>query len=241
MATLTQLHELEDHLDALIISYLSLFDSYQALQSDVSKHLSTGFISLAQANFSAPNRIRYGRDHYDQRMTGLRGVEITTANSKPTFTIIDLPSADTTNGETAAEDAKPPTGQSGLRNRKAKATTAAPTSTSTSTDASVNASDKPAEKDAQALEDEKEQEKEEDVVPHVNRKDPIRWFGILTPSSLKDAQREFVATLPHFAAVCSLLREIERQEEEVRRVRAEVRKMRDELGVVAELPGDDAE
>ncbi|KAF3912726.1 hypothetical protein ABW21_db0209341 [Orbilia brochopaga] len=179
MATLTQLHELEDHLDALILSYLSLFDTYQALQADVSKHFS---------------------------------------------------SDDATIG-----DVKIPAQQSGLRNRKAKATTIIPTSTSTSTTTSEKLST-----DAQATESEKA-EKQDDKVPTVNRKDPIRWFGILSPPSLKLAQREFIETLPNLAALCSLLREIETQEGEVRGLRDRVRQMRDELGVVADLPEGDGE
>ena len=31
-----------------------------------------GFLSLAEANFSNPNRLRYGQDFYDERMRALK-------------------------------------------------------------------------------------------------------------------------------------------------------------------------
>ena len=55
-------------LDDLLERYLHLIENYQKLRRDLSMHLSNGFMSLAQANFSSPNRAHYGQDYYDQRM-----------------------------------------------------------------------------------------------------------------------------------------------------------------------------
>ncbi|KAL8945433.1 MAG: hypothetical protein Q9211_000036 [Gyalolechia sp. 1 TL-2023] len=59
---------LRDSLDVLLERYLHLLHQYQSLQQKMAKELSSGYFSLAQANFSNPNRIRYGQDFYDDRM-----------------------------------------------------------------------------------------------------------------------------------------------------------------------------
>lgn len=71
-------------LDDLLERYLHLLNQYQTLQQSLAQHFSRvridlaefwthsqsaqGYLSLAQANFSNPNRVRYGQDHYDDRM-----------------------------------------------------------------------------------------------------------------------------------------------------------------------------
>ncbi|KAL9138234.1 MAG: hypothetical protein Q9175_000560 [Cornicularia normoerica] len=55
-------------LDDLLERYLHLLDRYQTLQQFLAQLLSKGYLSLAQANFSTPNRVRYGQNHYDDRM-----------------------------------------------------------------------------------------------------------------------------------------------------------------------------
>ena len=80
--------ELVRSLDDLLERYLQLLDQYRTLQQSLARLLSKvrinelesncthsefaqGYLSLAQANFSNPNRARYGRDHYDDRMKAL--------------------------------------------------------------------------------------------------------------------------------------------------------------------------
>lgn len=73
-------------LDDLLERYLNLVHQYHAQQQSLTNDLSSvrhdvlsacneslkygsqGYFSLAQANFSSPNRIRYGQDFYDDRM-----------------------------------------------------------------------------------------------------------------------------------------------------------------------------
>lgn len=62
---------LTDSLDVLLERYLHLLHEYQSMQQKMAKELSSGYFSLAQANFSNPNRIRYGQDFYDDRMQAL--------------------------------------------------------------------------------------------------------------------------------------------------------------------------
>ena len=72
-------------LDDLLERYLQSLDQYRTLQQSLARLLARvmindlesncthsefaqGYLSLAQANFLNPNRARYGRDHYDDRM-----------------------------------------------------------------------------------------------------------------------------------------------------------------------------
>lgn len=66
-----------DNLDTLLERYLHLLDEYQTARQQLQKQLSAGYISLAQANFSAPRGVRYGRDYYDERMGATRRVVLT--------------------------------------------------------------------------------------------------------------------------------------------------------------------
>lgn len=77
---------LMDTLDDLLERYLNLVHQYHAQQQSLTNDLSSvrhdvqsvcnrsldngsqGYFSLAQANFSNPNRIRYSQDFYDDRM-----------------------------------------------------------------------------------------------------------------------------------------------------------------------------
>ncbi|KAL9120649.1 MAG: hypothetical protein Q9187_002799 [Circinaria calcarea] len=74
-------------LDDILGHYLSLLDQYQRLQQKLTRHLSEGFFSLAQANFTSPNRIHYGQDFYDDRMQA--SVPISCNTSKPYFAVAE--------------------------------------------------------------------------------------------------------------------------------------------------------
>ncbi|KAL8839584.1 MAG: hypothetical protein Q9170_001688 [Blastenia crenularia] len=67
---------LRDSLDVLLERYLHRLHEYQSLQQNLAGELSSGYFSLAQANFSNPNRMRYGQDCYDERMQALTRLNI---------------------------------------------------------------------------------------------------------------------------------------------------------------------
>jgi len=72
--------DLVAQLDDLLASYLNLLDTYTNLRSALSKDLSSGFFSLAQANRAADSTLgtgrRYGEEGYDARMKALRRVRV---------------------------------------------------------------------------------------------------------------------------------------------------------------------
>ncbi|RVD90198.1 uncharacterized protein DFL_001174 [Arthrobotrys flagrans] len=214
MATQQELDELQDKLDLLIISYLDLFDKYQASRAEISRALSDGFFNLAQANFNAPNRVRYGQDMYDNRMQALRGVHIAVNEADVTeYTLKDL----TSPPEVASSEKVDPEVSSKLDGSDLK-----PDKEKASEIAGRGDSDTP------------------DVEPNDNevalklanpKADPLRWFGILRPMTLGAAQKNFVHSLPPIMKLISTLSDIEYHEKRIRDLRNKVRGMRKGLGI----------
>ncbi|KAL8853445.1 MAG: hypothetical protein Q9221_001762 [Calogaya cf. arnoldii] len=68
--------QLMDELDDLLGRYLGLVHRYTFLHQSMAKELASGFFSLARANFSNHNRVRYGQDLYDDRMQALTMFDI---------------------------------------------------------------------------------------------------------------------------------------------------------------------
>ncbi|KAI9769391.1 MAG: hypothetical protein M1840_004093 [Geoglossum simile] len=102
-----------DDLNQLLEHYLILLDQYQSLQTKLSKLLSSGYISLAEANFKSAGKIRYGQDFYDERMQATKNVTAPSENHYliPSFELAE-PSLKTPNSDsmtnTPPESASPP-------------------------------------------------------------------------------------------------------------------------------------
>ncbi|KAM7205051.1 hypothetical protein V8F33_001292 [Rhypophila sp. PSN 637] len=74
--TTTNTAALDNTIDTLLQRYLVLLDEYTTLRNKLN-HLQSGiYQNIARANFSAERGIRYGQDHYDERMQALRRVVI---------------------------------------------------------------------------------------------------------------------------------------------------------------------
>lgn len=69
-----------DRLDSLWEQYLGWLHEYQNVRKQLSETFASGFLSLAQANFSNSSRMRIGQDYYDERMQALRTVSIESAD-----------------------------------------------------------------------------------------------------------------------------------------------------------------
>ncbi|KAK6496299.1 hypothetical protein TWF481_002324 [Arthrobotrys musiformis] len=214
MATQEDLDELQDKLDLLIISYLDLFDKYQASRAEISRALSDGFFNLAQANFNAPNRGRYGQDMYDNRMQALRGVRIAVDETDVTaYTLTDLTTPpEIENSEKVELETSPKLDGSEPESVKEKDSGLLDQANSDTPDADPDDS--------------------EAALTLANPKtDPLRWFGILRPTALGSAQKNFVHSLPPIMKLVSTLSDIESHEKRIRDLRHTVRGMRKELGI----------
>ncbi|KAK4211943.1 hypothetical protein QBC37DRAFT_425866 [Rhypophila decipiens] len=80
--TTTSTAALGSTIDTLLQRYLILLDEYTTLRSKLNQLQSGIYQNIARANFSAERGIRYGQDHYDERMQALRRVVIQSAGEE---------------------------------------------------------------------------------------------------------------------------------------------------------------
>ena len=177
-------------------------------------------MSLAHANFSASNHIRYGQDFYDERMQAsvqtyvgrflcslsfsppfisLPKPAFRSVNSEETFSIIDpdeKPDADSIMG--TCSEASLVSEKADLESEQLDAKHGATT------------------------------EAKPDTTPPVKAtaQDPLKWFGILTPPALRSAQDQFkhvvLSTVPNLA---NISHEMQVMEIEIRRTRKKILKL----------------
>ncbi|KAJ5358018.1 hypothetical protein N7541_005176 [Penicillium brevicompactum] len=190
-------------LDDLLERYLGLLDQQQKLQAELAKQLSSGFFALAQANFSCPPGRRYGSDYYDERMKATRNISIKSERDpdiseelQESESTTDAPDSVTFSIElsgNASEDAEE---NDTAPSSKEEPETSEPTATETTS--------------SESTPDEK---------PEVRKKfrstDPIHWYGILVPQSLRKAQSTFTAVVdnqvPDLASTALEMRALEQR------------------------------
>lgn len=77
-------------LDEQYEEYLGLLHEYTAARGRLARLMSDGYFALAQANFTAPSRTRFGQDQYDERMQAMRTVHVEArANEAFSFTMAE--------------------------------------------------------------------------------------------------------------------------------------------------------
>ncbi|KAK5654174.1 hypothetical protein OQA88_7605 [Cercophora sp. LCS_1] len=198
----------ENEIDALLERYLGLLDSYVDLQQKLGRLQSTVFQNLAKANFSAERGIRYGQDYYDERMHASRGLKVDLLHPDSPDGYLKYELGAVLQGEPTQEPADADCGDEDLdANRVAE---------ENSDETPGNNSD----------------ESGEEKTPQQNKasNDPLRWFGILTPMTLRQAQRHAIESvesiIPRLATLSSEMAEIELEIRRARKKRAKAAKLR---------------
>lgn len=213
-----------DTIDALLERYLALLDEYTSLRARLSQ-LQTGmFQHLARANFSAQRGMRYGPDFYDERMQALRQVSISTTEGRlPIFTVSHSSRARGEGGEGGGvgdddvdvDDSRQQEnqGSSPPADEQEEKTAVAAEAPPVGEQQPVPAGSDPAERET----GHKKQ----------NASDPLRWFGVLTPLSLRQTQAcaaEAVdQVIPRLASLNAEMQDLEIQVRRARKRRAKER------------------
>ncbi|KAJ5427928.1 hypothetical protein N7445_009382 [Penicillium cf. griseofulvum] len=196
-------------LDTLLEQYLHLLDRQQKLHSSLAEQLSS-------ANFSSPGR-RYGPDYYDDRMKATRKIAIQserdteTPNPQEKEYIPAPPDSEYTFSVKTTPSHLPEAGG----NNETKASSAV-------LDGPLEASEKisPAETANLQPSDTTETkptpvEKPKPVSKKFRSADPIHWYGILVPQSLRRAQDCFANAIdnqvPDLASTTVEMRALEQQ------------------------------
>ncbi|PYI17126.1 hypothetical protein BO86DRAFT_388307 [Aspergillus japonicus CBS 114.51] len=230
-----------DHLqmlDDLLERYLHLLDQHQQLQADLGARLSSGFISLAHANFVCSTGRRYGADYYDERMKATRRVNLQEAASH------SASGADSTSKEETRKKT-PSTG--GFQHNFAieSVTVEQPNersntddeSESSSTEGTANAEDDGSkdigESTNQAaasgiaadtpLAGVETDTKSKKAKKRFRSSDPIYWYGILVPLSLRSAQESFTGAVEgQVSELANVVVEMRAVEQQIKKVRSAI-------------------
>ena len=231
-ASLVSLH---DQLDALWIRYLTLLHDYTNAQAAIKKHMSSGFFTLAQANFKS-NRGRYGQDYYDQRAVATTRVNLQAKNEsislkveKRPITTAEQPTAESAKENSSAsekKDVESPVKSQPVQLPSPEATPEPETRGGSANPEADTKSDSTAD--------------HEKPRSHIDTHDPIRWFGILVPSTLRQAQKSFSSALLDEGSVTKAVncsRGMREVEIEIRKLRKAIKKEEKKVNEVVSITG----
>ncbi|KAK1239061.1 hypothetical protein MKX08_006122 [Trichoderma sp. CBMAI-0020] len=194
----------QQHIDSLLERYLSLIDEYSRLRDELTK-LQTGvYHNIARANFTGERGMRYGQDHYDERMRALRVLDIELAEDNvPNFT---MKSVDPPVDGAAGDDESREEAEKGNDRLKEEGET---------TD--INAQENPADST-----EEQQSDKEKDDKNKAKKQihNPLHWFGLLAPQPLRAAQTLSIQAVEEvIPKLVSVNAEMEHVEIEIRRAK----------------------
>jgi len=181
-------------IDELLERYLGLLDEYTTLQARLSRAQSSMYFHIARANFSAERGLRYGQDQYDGRMQALRRLSVSCSEAGGEGAVSYAVAAAEVGGRADA--------------------------------VKVSGDERDPEKaDADTDDDDDESAGPPDPEPEEQRprqtgRDPLSWFGILTPAPLRQARDQAVDTVEHIIPrLASVSAQMKAVEVEVRRAR----------------------
>lgn len=154
---------MDDTIDHLLERYLSLLDEYTRMRADLNTAQKSMYHDLARASFLAERGIRYGPDYYDDRMQAVRRLSIA-QGSEPGFFRLGIDRGVNVEGlRTTESDRK--TAADGGRDV---------TETEDAEQTHRNTVDATSDHSTKAV------------------RDPLTWFGLLTPMPLRSAQSHAV-------------------------------------------------
>lgn len=209
--------ELRDKLDALWEKHLTLLDSYHQAQQDIARHFSSGFFDLAQATFKSTSRVRYGQESYDDRMQATTRFNVSIDDQDVPCLVLELhdttsPSTEDSNGDS----------NKGLSNRKADEK-----EEDTPGQQPTPPTTPPRESEKQLPEKQKQENESETAYDKEATKkkvrDPIHWYGILVPPSLRSSQKSFKS------AIQNPVIEAANSAQALRHINMEIRKLRKDI------------
>ncbi|KAI1417660.1 hypothetical protein F5Y13DRAFT_60915 [Hypoxylon sp. FL1857] len=186
------------HIDELLERYLHLLHEYTTLRDQLNNLQAGMYQNIARANFAAERGMRFGPDHYDERMQAIRKTAITTSGDQdvPIFTI--------TTGDMSME----PKSSSQASGVSEKEVIIDDDDDNDVRDAKQGGGKKGTESPSQK----------------AKGKDPLRWFGLLTPMALRQAQAQSVEAveqvIPKLVSVNAQMAQIEIEVRRARKKRA---------------------
>ncbi|KAG8161799.1 hypothetical protein KVR01_008786 [Diaporthe batatas] len=219
-----------DTIDALLERYLALLDEYTSLRARLGQ-LQTGmFQHLARANFSAERGMRYGPDFYDERMQALRQVSISTSEGRlPIFTVSHSSRARGEGGAGGVDDNDDDDDDkdSSRQQKNQDSSPPADKQEEEEKEEAPVAPEAPPVGEQQPVPAGSDTAESEAGPKKQNARDPLRWFGVLTPLSLRQTQACAVEAvdqvIPRLATLSAEMQDLEIQVRRARKRRAKER------------------
>lgn len=188
---------MDAEIDALLERYLGLLDEYTKLRASLGAVQSGMYQNIARANFAAERGMRYGPDCFDERMQASRRLSIEMkppvghegGSQHASFTVYSAEASEPPAGPKHGDD-----GESGQE---------------------FGASEPSAEANRQSRDGVAGTNEAAAKANLASQKDPLRWFGLFTPASLRLAQGQAVEIvqdlLPKLASVDAEMAQVEIQ------------------------------
>lgn len=209
----------QQRIDELLERYLGLLDEYTQLRDELSKVQGSIYQNIARANFAGERGMRYGQDHYDERMRALRVLSIEVEESGvPVYSMVNVNKAsDGQSVSPAKDDADEDSeAQHGSSSNDDSTSTHQKDTTNTEDENQQTKTDTDSG-ESHGQEDEKPQGKKE---KEKRRHDPLHWFGLFAPTTLRTAQAQSIEAVEHsIMRLASVNAEMASVEIEVRRAR----------------------
>ncbi|GFF37240.1 coiled-coil domain-containing protein 115 [Aspergillus udagawae] len=200
-------------LDHSLERYLLLLDQHQKLQTNLAKELSSGFFSLAHANYTCPPGRRYGADYYDERMKAIRRMAIRFPPCAEKEKIMNG-AEDAPQGECPPDEYR----QIFAIDKTTNNQRVEEPETSKGKEEADSGIDNTRQVDPSAAPDPDSSEE------RSRFSDPIHWYGILVSPSLRSAQRSFTEAVEQYLPkLASVVVEMQTVEREVERLRSQLR------------------
>ncbi|PHH74636.1 hypothetical protein CDD82_4842 [Ophiocordyceps australis] len=206
------LQQQQQTIDEALTKYLDCLDRYALLRESLADLQAQTFGSIARANFTADRGVRHGQEYYDGRMRASRMLHICVPcqDGPPVYSMTSAVAAQ--EGDGSHEAVHDPCDQRDRTDWHSQAPEL------THQDERLQ---------DERLEEKQQQEADETTLPQHNL-DPLRWFGILTPQALHQAQSTSVHVverlLPQLASVVAEMRHLEAAVRRARKVRAKMMK-----------------
>ncbi|KAK1727304.1 hypothetical protein CaCOL14_006390 [Colletotrichum acutatum] len=209
-----------NHVDSLLERYLVLLDEYTTLRERLSRTQAGMYQNIARANFSAERGVRYGPDYYDERMRASRTLELAVDDrGVPRFEVVRA-----AEGDDAVTEPRTETTEAAAAAAAARRNDDVDEAPSMEAEGVTSVGEEQMEKEA---EKEEEVEKENEKAKQKKKKksnDPLRWFGILAPMPLRQAQTLSVQAVqdivPRLVSVDAEMKDIEIEVRRARKRRA---------------------
>lgn len=209
----------ERAIDHLLEQYLLLLHEYTSLRAELNKLQAGLYQNLARANFAAERGMRYGQDQYDDRMQASRRVVARPSSSSVCSTFVIIKVEDDEDNEAAAGT---------TTTEKTAAAASVSKSKAVSREEAAEGKEgggegMKGEETAEPIASSAKEASPKESGPRATKKkskDPLRWFGLITPMPLRQAQAQSVQAVEDIVPrLVSINAEMVQMEIEVRRAR----------------------